>query len=403
MLDGSLPRLETRDVSSCGVCGVGDLRSLIVLAGYPIAGLHASRVDTSRPWRSDQEVVRCDACDHVQLRRRLDREVLYGPHYGFHTGGSAHARTGAARLAAFARRVAPTAKTVLDIGCNDLTLLHLFRSEAETLVGIDPLWRSGRDPWYGTTVEEVSTGQVKVIGAFVEDVDLGAAVGRRPDLVLLRQTLEHLESPRETLARIADAMAEDAVVIVEVGLRDAMEATLRFDQMTHHCIHYFSKASLRRLVADSGFRIVAESESDLPGWRTRTVAMRKGSADATGIFGNGGDVFLERYGTFLEHVRLAGETLRSAGGPVYGFGGGNLLPNFFYHLGMPDLEAILEDDRAKDGVFYVNVPTPIRFVGSVSGLEGATVMVTALNYERAILARLAELKVGRVIVPLPFI
>lgn len=380
---------------ACSVCGSPALETLLDLPHFPITGLHAHRTDSGVSWEADQELRHCLRCDHAQLLRRIDREVLYGPQFGFHTAGSPQNRAGVDALVRFSESIRPIRGAVFEIGCNDLTLLRSVQSRASRLVGIDPIWRFGKDQWYGTTLASLNNEKTTVIGDFVERLDLRALFPAPPDVVFMRHTLEHLEEPRVVLSQLLDVSGPETLFVVETTDRDELIRTLRFDRITHHSLHYFSSGSLDYLIASLGCRALARA-----GGR---VAFAPGTASQIAGIRSSAAAFRDGFRRFKAHLALINEALTSFGAtPLYGFGGGNFLPALLYHLGAPlPLRAILEDDAAKDGIFYVNVPTPIWSVARVPNLTDVAVFVTAVNYQRAIAARLAEARPRAIVLPLP--
>lgn len=390
----------------CTVCRSTQREVLLDLPAYPMTGLHATRVDESRSWRADQQVVFCSACDHAQLTFGVDQEMLYASSYGFHTSGSPLNLAGIKRMLDFMERVRPMNGCVLEIGCNDLSLLEQLRGRASLRIGIDPIWRHEKDPWTGVERTSLEDTTLRVVGNFIEQIDLAALCPTPPDFILFRQTLEYLVDPAGVLRQLMQIAGPQTLFVVEVADREVLVDRLRFDQISHHTMHYFSETSLRRLVAASGGRIVASEHSSV-GWGTILMAFCRGTTEEVLV-----DVppsaprFRDRLCLFRDHLRVTKNVLSSFGAlPLYGFGGGNLLPALFYHFGhpAPALRAILEDDEKKDGIFYVNVPTPIWAARRVQDFSDAVLLVTALNYQRTLLARAAALRPHAIVSALPIV
>ena len=82
--------------------------------------------------------------------------------------------------------------------------------------------------------------------------------------------------------------------------------------------------------------------------------------------------------TFLESLRDE---------KIYGYGAANLLPVLAYHkdTDLGYLEAVLDDDPAKSGLFYGNMPVQIRPSSEITDLADATVLISTPDSVQPIL------------------
>src|SRR2546425_6751150 len=85
------------------------------------------------------ELVRCQNCGLTQLRHTFSRASLYR-HYWYKSGISSTMRKALADVALKACEVAKPTKEdiIVDIGCNDGTLLRSYPTDDSLLVGFEP-------------------------------------------------------------------------------------------------------------------------------------------------------------------------------------------------------------------------------------------------------------------------
>ncbi|RJQ11492.1 MAG: methyltransferase domain-containing protein [Dehalococcoidia bacterium] len=386
-------------VSACAVCG-GPSTSVIALPQLPLTGLYL-RPGHSAPatTAADQELLLCDGCGHAQLGRALPPEILYAGDYTFRTAASHCAQSGTAFFTDFLERVAPGRRFrhAVDIGCNDLHLLRQIGGRVGARTGIDPVWADAPPP--------VEPGVV-VLGATVEAVDLTALEGGPVDLVLCRHTLEHVPDPRAVIRQALDAVAADGLLVFEVPGFDRLLGRLRFDQIFHHHLQYFSRASLFRLLAECGGEYVASVEHPQH-WGAILIAFRRASGESPAapsapVVTRAG--VLARYAQFRRLAEATGELLTAATLPVAGYGAAQLLPNLAYHLGgLGAMEVVLDDDESKDGWRYANLPLTVRHPSNVPGWRDGTVVITALDNATPILRRLLGDQPRDTLLPLSYI
>jgi NDP-4-keto-2,6-dideoxyhexose 3-C-methyltransferase len=135
----------SRVTTHCRLCGNEALRPVVNLGRQPLSGVFP-RPEAADPTASPLELVRCDtaaradACGLVQLRHSAEVAEMYGATYGYFSSISP---TMVSHLQGIAGRVLDAVRpapgdVVLDIGCNDGTLLNLFGGRGLTRIGMDP-------------------------------------------------------------------------------------------------------------------------------------------------------------------------------------------------------------------------------------------------------------------------
>lgn len=386
----------------CAVCAGARLEVAIELPKLPLTGIYSRSAVRDDLGGIDQALVICSDCSHAQLAERVTTSVLYGESYSFRTSASSTARAGTATFLAALEEFAPGRRfeCAVDLGCNDLYLLNQLRDRARARVGIDPVLAGS---------EHAGAGDgIRAVGAAVEDVDLREVAGCSPDLIVCRHTFEHIDDPQAVLQQLVDVAAEDALFMFEVPGFEALVERLRFDQVFHQHLQYFSLRSFQRLLEGAGavYRGHRENYHD---WGAMIVAFAKRSgppgaaapaprvADASGI--------RRRYAVFRQHLAAVNEALQSLDGTLYGYGAAQMLPVLAYHLqcDLSTLRAVLDDDPVKDGLHYANLPLVIRRADTVADLEQASVVITAVDSVVPILARLSSRRPRHLIYPLPVI
>lgn len=334
----------------------------------------------------NQKLMFCQDCGHGQLATQISPKILYGANYCFRTSASVTARKGTQFFLSVLDEVAPKRnfKCVLDLGCNDLHLLSQLKDRAAVRIGIDPVWR-GREA-------EREDSSVYVYGNNIEDIRL-ADLPARPDLVICRHTLEHIQEPRAVLELLMRVATPDAIFVFEVPGFDGLISRLRFDQIFHQHLQYFSLASFLRLVEECGGAFLLHREN-FHDWGAMAVAFTRSSSIKSVAWDVPppllGDI-TKRYAVFRGQMKNTNEILTELNGTaVYGYGAAQMLPVLSYHLGndLSLLAAVLDDDPAKDGIGYWNLPVKVWPSSRVPDLSQAAVLITAIDNVSPIMTRL---------------
>ncbi len=388
----------------CAVCGGNGLEVVIELPGLPLTDTYCREPVKDPVGGIDQQLLICNKCHHAQLAKRVNPAVLYGENYNFRTSASETARRGTGFFLSMLDDITGKRRfsCVLDVGCNDLYLLKQLQNRCDVRVGIDPLWASKEN--------QRDDNSIILIGAAIEDVDLNSVLDAPAELVVCRHTLEHIYEPREVLQRLFTATAENALFLFEVPGFDALVRRLRFDQIFHQHLQYFSLASFQRLVKDVGGVYIGHREN-YHDWGAMVVAFAKqrdckgpGVRNTSDIFGV--PAIRKRYAAFRRQASGTNNVLKMfEGTTVYGYGAAQMLPVLSYHLNndLSALKAILDDDMSKDGLHYSNLPVTVRHTGIATDIDTASVFITAVDNAGAIMSKLLTRRPRHILYPFPVI
>jgi hypothetical protein len=394
--------MRFRVVENCCICN-RPAEPVIDLPGLPLTGIYSRAGQVPDFPTLDQVLMLCRICEHAQLLRMVDPEFLYGHDYGFRTSTSETARGSAVFFAAYLDRLCPGKRfaRVLEFGCSDIVLLKRISDRADRLLGVDPVLKGRED--------DLNGGSISVIGAMIEDVDMRTAMGGAPDLVVSQHTLEHIPEPKRILQQLLEAGSEETLFVFEFPCLDPMLADIRFDHVFHQHVQYFSLRSIDLLLREVGAERIDHVFRPTY-WGALLVAFRKApqSGSRTKPIGPGGlpaknvETIRARYALFRGQMEAASRLLAEHDRSVlFGYGAALMLPILGYHLGtdFSGFGAIFDDDPAKAGLGYVNLPVTIRNPDNID-LSELVVCLTALDNRRPILRRLADRNPRSIINPL---
>jgi hypothetical protein len=284
---------------------------------------------------------------------------------------------------------------VVEIGCNDLYLLKLIRHRAGKLVGIDPILK-GRE-------KELSENNVTAMGGYFEDTDLQGAA----DLIICKDTLEHVSNPKEFLAKIVRQGHAQTLYAFQFPLLETLLSAGRIDQIFHQHLNYFSMHSIKTLLEELGLELI-DSAINYNLWGSIIIVFRK----AHGRKKMKNFPLIKRkevmscHQLFQMNMAVTKQRLqRLKGQTVYGYGAALMLPILDYYLEgeVGRLKCIIDDDSNKKGLRYINLEVDIKPMNEIRDLQESNVMLTAvasLYNVRAMLTKLAQHNPRQIIVPL---
>ncbi len=386
-------------IDHCGISDSREFHSLWKLPRLPLT----ERFGPFRPENSDlaydQELVISVPTGHVQLRRQLDPRVLYtSSDYSFRTSASKTARHGTAFFIDFLKRTAAgrSFSSLADVGGNDFFLARELADYTTHRTVIDPIC-AAQD---GQTIDGI-----QVVGSFIEQVDLSRDLPR-PDLVVCRHTLEHISQPRDVISQWFRQCAPDCLYLAEIPCFENLVEAQRFDAVFHQHFHYYDLASFKHLIWECGGEYLGHAFNHqgscggalIVAFKRARTPQPKPVMDLPARI-----LHLERrIARYREQMSAMGELLQALPGPVYGYGAGLMLATLAYHLGtdFSSLSCILDDDPARDGATYENVPVTVRHTPKISPTPNSSYIISSLENIRPIYRRILDLKPRRILIPL---
>lgn len=392
-----------KKITCCAVCGASRLTEIIDLPKLPLTGLYisasANKSDLPKHVQEglDQSLVFCNSCGHGQLLNIIESRYIYDDTYTHRGSKSPIATAGNDYFVEFLKEVSVgrSFNRAVDVGCNDLYLIQKIAPLAQKLVGVDPIWK-GKDHQYSE--------KIKVLGGFVEEVDILKALDGKPDLIVSAHTFEHISDPKAVLEKIVQNAAEDALFVIEVPSFDNLLRNYRFDQVFHQHLHYYTLSSFNRLLRELGCSYIKHTCNYSFWGGTLLVAFKKGVSKNPPAFKKPQVTEIKKgYKIFKKQLMSALNSLHyRASGRAYGYGAAQMLPVLAYHMesDLSFLKCILDDNPTRWGCKYPSLACPISSLDKEGDLENCDVIVTALDSARPIFRKVSQMKAQRIILPL---
>lgn len=250
------------EVQSCRICGQTELSPVLSLGRQALTGVFPRSKDepvTTGP----VDLVRCEPrgghCGLVQLRQSYDKQEMYGPRYGYHSGLNPsmvrHLRAKAAKIMSLVR-LGP-GDLVVDIGSNDSTLLQAYPADGPTLVGIDPT---------GPAFLKYYPPHVALIPEFFSASALAKRYpGRKAKVVTSISMFYDLDAPAEFVRQVASVLADDGVWVLEQSYLPTMLEMNAYDTICHEHLEYYGLSQLKWMTDRAGLKIVDVELNDVNG------------------------------------------------------------------------------------------------------------------------------------------
>ena len=209
------------------------------------------------------ELVRCDmtidqdACGLLQTRHSVPPVLLY-QNYWYRSGVN---RTMTDHLHELAQKAEAlvglsAGDLVVDIGCNDGTLLDGYKTGGLRCLGFDPSDATRYAIEKGYEVEQTFFGHERFARRYPD---------QRAKVLTSIAMFYDLEAPADFVADAARCLAEEGVWVIELHYLPMMLERNAFDAIVHEHLEYYSLAVLERLLGDAGLEVVEAHVNDING------------------------------------------------------------------------------------------------------------------------------------------
>lgn len=219
------------------------------------------------------ELVLCRRCRLLQLKHTVSGDAMYR-NYWYRSGTNRTMRVALADIANKAEQLAhlKADDAVLDIGCNDGTLLASFKTGGIFKIGFDPARNLAQ---YSRKIADSLTVSYFESGPFLANPDLAT---RRPKVVTSIAMFYDLEDPNTFVADVKKVMHRDGLWIVQMSYLPLMLRTNDLANVCHEHLEYYSLQSFEYLLHRHDFEVVDMELNDVNGGSVRAY-IRNRNAD----------------------------------------------------------------------------------------------------------------------------
>ena len=230
--------MPSKTWTHCRICGNPHLKPIVDLNDQPLSSVFP-KPGAPDPSISQLQLVRCDvearadSCGLVQLLHTAELSEMYGTTYGYYSAISptmvSHLESKVRALVEFAK---PTAgDVVLDIGCNDGTLLNAYGAQAGlTRIGMDP------------SAEKFASNyqpDIRVAYDFFKKDGVRALIGDRNCKIITSIAMFYdLDDPLSFMADIRALLSKDGIWALEISYLPLLLKQLTYDQICHEHVTY---------------------------------------------------------------------------------------------------------------------------------------------------------------------
>jgi len=238
-----------REINSCEICNAEKLESVLNLGSHPMCDdlvpIGDSRICEEFPI----EIIYCSACKTAHQRFQISKEKLFPQNYHYRSRHTADVLHGMQDLVSICIKNLGDLrnKKVLDIGCNDGSLLGFFREKGANTFGIEPTGAYSDAKNSGHNVKHAYLTKTTAI-------EYVAQYGH-PDLITFTNVFAHIDDLKETQKAINVLRHQETNIVIENHYLGAILNKGQFDTFYHEHPRTYSYGSFRKIAENLDMHI----------------------------------------------------------------------------------------------------------------------------------------------------
>lgn len=235
------------EIFECEVCGNEDLITVLDLGLHPLCD-DLVKIDDARQCREYPiEIMYCKTCDTAHQRFQVPKNDLFGKDYHYRARMTGSVLKGMSDLveSCVQKFGDLKGKTVLDIGCNDGSLLNFFASKGCRTIGVEPT---------GAAFDSSH----ETINSFFDEacVDRILKSVGKPDLITFTNVFAHIEDLPGLLNNLKALIGPNTSIVIENHYLGAVLDYGQFDTFYHEHPRTYSFNSFKYIAKTLGLNLM---------------------------------------------------------------------------------------------------------------------------------------------------
>lgn len=407
-------KASTKEAGRCIVCRKQTVEQFLDLGSTALANKFLTRAELAIPEsRYPLRVGFCHTCGHVQLMGAVPPKAMFEDYlYVSSASDALKAHLYDLSDVVVQRHRLGARSLVIDIGCNDGTLLNGFKRHGVRTLGVDPAEnlakltkKNGIERYIGFFNSETSVEIVQKWG--------------KASAITATNTFPHIPELQDFVEGIKTTLAPGGVFVIEAHyLIDILEQCA-FDTIYHEHVSYWALGPMVHLFEKHGMQAVNAERLPLHHGQLRVTLQRKGEGQPNASVDEilrlerrlGIDQFAsyQRFAQMTmklkDDLRRALKDLRVQGKRIAGYGApakGNTLLGFL-EIGPDLIEYIADRSPLKQGRYAPGVHIPVVSPDRLLADQPDYVLLLAWNFADEIMEQQAEYRKrgGKFIIPVP--
>jgi SAM-dependent methyltransferase len=410
--------MQNPKINKCRVCGGAELLPCFDIGEQYLSSIFPGSLDyRDKLKKYPLDMVLCrrteKTCGLLQLGHDLDLSEMYEA-YPYTSSANAAMKKVLQDVAASGEALGHLRQgdTVLDIGCNDGTLLSFLNGKGYKLIGIDAA--QNIQPVFASPDYRFERG-------FFGKKKFESITDAKAKLIFSIAMFYHLSDPVAFSREAADCMEDDGAWIIQMAYLPAMLETNMYDNIVHEHNGYYGIETMQWVMEQAGLEIFDALLNDVYGGSFRVFVKKKKSRrferterlrrlleeerKAAVYDLKTYEAFDRRIQKTREDLRALVAKIRGEGKKIWAYGASTKGNTILQYCGLStrEIEAAADANAFKFGKHMVGSDIPIRDESEMRRAKPDYLLALPYGFVKAFMEREADLvrQGTKFIVPLP--
>jgi len=233
----------------CHICKSDYLKNVLNLGNHPLCDdLSNLEYESLNAREYPINILYCNNCFTAFQEHNVFKEILFPPDYHYRARFTKDVLDGMNDLVSKTNKLLTiTNKTVLDVGCNDGSLLDIFSKYGYKTIGVEPT----------KAIEDAKSNKHNLLNRYFdrECTDLILRLYGQPDVICFTNVFAHIENITELLANLKLLFKENTILIIENHYLGAILKNFQFDTFYHEHPRTYSLNSFLQISEILGLKL----------------------------------------------------------------------------------------------------------------------------------------------------
>tara|TARA_B100000787_G_C16193725_1_gene299228 strand:- start:1606 stop:2757 length:1152 start_codon:yes stop_codon:yes gene_type:complete len=243
-------------MSICSLCKSKSLRDFYTIKKFPIYFGAIPKKSHHKIKKFPLEVSFCNKCNLVQQTNRIDEKYMNQVYSSTYYNCPSPKKSGMGlreihKFWEFFKSLKQSPKKILEIASFDGYLLGLLKSKGWDIYGCDPAEASKKIA-KKKFKNKIKTGFYKK----------GSYKKNEFDVIVFRNLLEHIYDLNTFLQNVSYSLKSNGHIFIDIPNIKAIVKSGSFGVFFHQHLSYFSKSTIRQVLANNGFKVIKIKEGN---------------------------------------------------------------------------------------------------------------------------------------------
>jgi SAM-dependent methyltransferase len=239
----------TKSISSCEVCGGTYLADFLDLGQQPLCDDLVPIGNSARVSTYPAVIAWCPTCKTAHQKYQVPKKTLFPDTYHYRGAMTKDVLDGMQELVdrvnAYSGGLA--GKVVLDVGCNDGSLLQRFSRMGAVTIGVEPTG----------AIADATPKVDHAIKGFFDETTVGQVLEKvgQPDVITFTNVFAHIENLPALLSNLKRLLKKTTIVVIENHYLGSVLRLAQFDTFYHEHPRTYSYESFKHIAAKLDLKI----------------------------------------------------------------------------------------------------------------------------------------------------